>query len=361
MVSSAETTQSRDNQIATSHGRPRAINPEDSNVRPLRTDDFELGDEDAPLFMHFVAITSLLGDMTEHYRRGTLTDRKKIDFEQALTEWLKGIPTQLRLYHPDTKKLNSYDFKVRQLHVLYFAALIILFRHEKRDEPPTSVALLAASFISGTFEEYLTNEDISHLSVTSIFYLMATALLQLSYHRFPSLACHRTQELEIVKLSLDGLKKRFPTALGAERILNQMTKQAAAALPDPLLPARMRLTPEQKELFAPFGPELCRMWTLVFDPPTGIPAALRDFSGQGPVEFTTSDTANGAVSNSHPVDQASANANEVLQPWNNDASLNFPEEELGLFSNEQNLDSLGRWWWADWVPEADLDFLSKSL
>jgi hypothetical protein len=116
--------------------------------------------------MQFVQITSILGDMTEQYRRGTLSDRKKIDFEDSLRQWLKGIPLSLRLYHPETKTLNKYNFKVRQLHVLYFTALIILFRHDKTDEPPSSVSVLAASFISGTFEEYLMYEDIPHLSVT---------------------------------------------------------------------------------------------------------------------------------------------------------------------------------------------------
>ena len=129
-------------------------------------DDFELQDEDALLFMQYVQITSILGDMTEYYRRGTLSDRKKIDFEDVLRRWLKAVPPSLRLYDAETSRLNEYNFKVRQLHVLYFTALIILFRHDNKDEPPAAVALLAASFVSGAFEEYLTYEDVAHLSVT---------------------------------------------------------------------------------------------------------------------------------------------------------------------------------------------------
>lgn len=116
--------------------------------------------------MQFVQITSILGDMTEYYCRGTLSDRKKIDFEEALRRWLKTLPLGLRLYHPETKKLNEYNVKTRQLHVLYFTSLLILFRHDKKTDPPSPVSLLASSFISGIYEEYLTYEDISHLSVT---------------------------------------------------------------------------------------------------------------------------------------------------------------------------------------------------
>ena len=149
-----------------SHGRPKAINAEDCNVRPLRLDDFDRGDEDALIFIQFVQITSILGDLTEQYRRGTLSDRKKIDFEDALRQWLRAVPPSLQLHHPETKQLNEYNFKVRQLHVLYFTALIILFRHSRKDKPPSPVAILASSFISGAFEEYITYEDVSHLSVT---------------------------------------------------------------------------------------------------------------------------------------------------------------------------------------------------
>ena len=358
----ANIDKSRDNQIATSHGRPRAINAEDSNVRPLRLDDFEGGDEDALLFMQSVQITSILGDMTENYRRRTLSDRKKIDFEDTLRRWLKAVPLSLRLYHPETMKLNEYNFKVRQLHVLYFTALIILFRQDSKNDPPSPVSLLAASFISGAFEEYLTYEDIAHLSVTSIFYLMVAALLQLSSQRFPSLATHRDQEIEIVTLSFHGLKKRFPSAIGAERVMNQMM-QHSTTLPDTPQSTRMELTPEQKEFFAPFGPELCRKWALVFNPQPGISAGIGGFArvsnansmrtavGQGnPHETQTNGTFQG-----EPV------AINTDLTGDNNGSLLLSQDDETFFSTEQALDSVGRWWWADWVPEADLDFLSKSL
>ncbi|KIW91466.1 uncharacterized protein Z519_07432 [Cladophialophora bantiana CBS 173.52] len=355
---------SRDNQIAASHGRPRAVNAEDSNVRPLRMDDFEGDDEDALLFMHFVQITSILGDMTEHYCRGTLSDRKKIDFEDTLRRWLKAVPPSLRLYHLETKRLNDYNFKSRQLHTLYFTSLIILFRHENRNQPPSPVSLLASSFISGIFEEYLTWEDISHLPVTSIFYLMVAALLQLSYQRFPSLATHRAEEIEIIRSSLNELKKRFPSAIGAERVVNQMMKHSTT-LPETVQSTRIALTPEQEEFFSPFGPELCRKWRLVFESPAAGPLErIEDFAG-----VTQSD--NGVINTGPPTNhhlQASTDPPQEVQAiisaesaWNSSTPFSFSIDDQNLFSDQLGLDSVGRWWWADWMPEADLDFLSRSL
>ena len=312
--------------------------------------------------MQFVQITSILGDMTEHYRRGMLTDRKKIEFEDTLRRWLKAVPFNLRLYHPETKKVNEYNFKVRQLHTLYFAALIILFRHEKRDQPPSPVSLLAASFISGIFEEHLTWEDIPHLSVTNIFYLMVAALLQLSYQRSPSLASDRSQELEIIRLSLDGLKKRFPSALGAERVLNQMMKHSTTLL-DTAQSTRMTLTADQEEFFAPFGPELCRKWPLVFHRQPGFLAGINDFADIS--------HANNAATSAKQADQPGYSSNGLPQgrptgidpdaSLDNDAPLLFDQVDQTLFPDAMSLDSVGRWWWADWIPEADMDFLSKSL
>ncbi|KIX93497.1 uncharacterized protein Z520_10675 [Fonsecaea multimorphosa CBS 102226] len=354
---------SRDNLIAASHGRPRAVNSEDSNVRPLRTDDFDGDDEDALLFMHFVQITSILGDMTEEYRRGTLSDRKKIDFEDALRRWLKTVPPSLQLYNPETKKLNDYNFKSRQLHTIYFTSLIILFRHDKRDEPPRPVSLLAASFVSGIFEEYLTWEDVSHLPVTSIFYLMVAALLQLSYQRFPSLATHRTEEIEIIRSSLNELKKRFPSSLGAERVVNQMMKHSTS-LPETAQSVRLVLTPDQEEFFAPFGPELCRKWRLVVEsPPTGHLEGIEDFAGMNQSDI-------GAVHAGQTNHHRQPRSDPPQEPqtivavepaWNGSSPFAFSIDDQNLFLDQLGLDSVGRWWWADWMPEADLEFLSQSL
>ncbi len=355
---------SRDNQIAASHGRPRAINAEDSNVRPLRAEDFDAGDEDALLFMQSVQITSILGDITEHYRRGTLSDRKKIDFEDSLRRWLRSIPPSLRLYHPETKKPTEYNFKVRQLHVLYFTSLIILFRQDSKNDPPSPVSLLAASFVSGSFEDYLTYEDIAHLSVTSIFYLMVASLLQLSYQRFPSLATHRSQEIEIMRLSLDGLKKRFPSAIGAERVVNQMMKQSTT-LSDTPQSTRMVLTPEQKEFFAPFGPDLCRKWASVFDTRQELLVGIDDFAvarkGSGITGFASQGNQQDIQDNLNGTLQRESTPLDADPAWDPNGLLIFSQDDDTLFSSEQALDSVGRWWWADWVPEADLDFLSKSL
>lgn len=370
--------------------------------------------------MQFVHITSLLGDLTEHYRRGTLSERKKVDFENSLRQWIKELPAPLQLYNPETGKLREYNIKSRQLNVLYFVALIILFRQEKTNQPPSPVSLLAGSFVSGIFEEYLTWEDISHLSVTSIFYLMVTALLQISYHRFPALATARAEEIEIITLSLNELKKRFPTALGAERVVNQVMKHAATTtttLPETTSMPRMVLTPEQRDFFSAFGPELCRKWSLVFDQPSerefssaeGGAAGIADLPAGGGIPTSSSmfPRPNGTgmhhqqqhhqipnqqqqqqqqhqqqqilhspsspsaqqqvgIDDAAPTTELDNDTTMMTNPDTTASSLWGPNNAFsydgdpGLFADQMGLDT-GRWWWADWVPDGDLDFLAKSI
>jgi hypothetical protein len=333
-------------------------------VRPLRLDDFDPEDEHALLFKYFVQITSITGDMTEHYRRGTLTDRVKIDFELTLRRWLIALPPNLRLHHPDTLALTEYDFKIRQLHVLYFTALIILFRHEKRDQPPSPVSLLAASFVSGIFQEHLEREDLCHLSVTNIFYLMVTALLQISYQRFPSLAVHQDQEIEIIKLSLVELKKRYPSAIGAERVINQVMKHSTMLPEIAALEHAMALTFDQKEFFAPFGPALCKKWSLVFDTQSTTAITVDGVTLQPTVSSSVADLVGQSAllrDINHQSEYGATRhiSNDAIASNVNDPSL-FDIDEA-ILPIEANLDSVGRWWWADWMPEADLDFLAQSL
>lgn len=338
----------------------------------MRTDDFEDSDRptDAALFIHFAHIILLLGDLTEHYCRGTLSDRKRVEIEDSLHQWLNDIPASLRLYDATTRRLNDYNLKSRQLHVPFFVVLVILYRPNRTSNlPPSPVSLLAASFVSGIFEEYLTWEDMAHLPAPSIFYLLVAALLQLSSHRFHLLAEQKQQqqtkeEIEIITLSLNALKKRFPTALGAERVVNQIMRHATA--PDTHGPAcskLLSLTPDQKDYFSPFGPELCRKWYLVFngsaeadqctaaaatDHLCQLPAV--DNNNYHPAETVLHVPALPGASAGH---QAAHSVNNLMP-----ATTGFGGgDDLGLFADQASLDTVGRWWWADWMPEVESDVL----
>lgn len=208
-------------------------------------------------------IISILGDITEHYRCGSLSERHRLNIELALLEWINGLPPALHLYDRKSLSLSPYEFKSRQLHVPYFVALIILYRSDTSSQNFSLASLLAASFVSGIFEEYIAWGDILFLAPASIFYLLVAGLIQISSHRYLILAQNVDNEVRTVRLSLNELGKRFPTAHGAQRIFENLLRRSHC-MGTTSKSFAMTLSPTQKELFAGFGPDLCALWPVVF-------------------------------------------------------------------------------------------------
>ncbi|KAJ9611195.1 hypothetical protein H2200_004378 [Cladophialophora chaetospira] len=253
----------RDNQIATSHGRPRALRADDSNIKPLKLADFDNGDtHDALIFIHFVRIISILATITEHYRCGSLSELHRLNIESDLLRWVNELPPAISLYDTTSKRLTVYDLKIRQLHVPFFVALIIFYRSDTPGQQFSLASLLSASFVSGIFEEYIAWGDIMFLAPASIFYLLVASLIQVSSYRYPNLARKAEAEISTVRISLRELGKRFPTAHGAERIFeNLLRKSREKGMANQAF--SRTLSSVQRELFAPFGPDLCASWSLV--------------------------------------------------------------------------------------------------
>ncbi|KAK5047263.1 hypothetical protein LTR84_006785 [Exophiala bonariae] len=341
---------SRDSQIATSHGRPRAINPQDSNMRVLNIRDFAVLDEDALLFMNFISITRILGDLTQSCLRGHLTENQRLEFETSLSSWIGALPEIFHLHDRTTNLLKPYSFRSRQLHVPYFVALIILFRQEAPDKCPSGVSVLAASFISGIFEEYLDWADIWFVSPASIFYLLVASLLQISAHRFPALAANAGKETRITDQAILELKKRFPTAFGAERVLHSIRNVSTTSSH----PEQIDLSPHQQDLFSPFGPALCSHWYIVFE------AAQSDIHRARREQDRTDVLSGDATPSYRQADYAAwpQRSSESVRglPGNVTVTANHTSHEVSAYDSTAGYDSLlvddpmGQWWWSDLLP-----------
>jgi hypothetical protein len=336
---------SRDCQIATSHGRPRAIQMVDSDMRPLSIRDFNATDPDALLFIEFVSVTVILGDLTQACLRQDLSVRRRADIEASLRLWLRDLPTEFHLHDRSTRSLIPYNFRSRQLHVPYFISLIILFRQKTPDQCPPGISILAASFILGIYEEYLDWGDINYVSPPSIFYLMAASLVQASSHRFPALATNKEKELHVTHDAIHSLKQRFPTALGAERVIISARNIANDVTLNGL---HFELSPYEKEFLAFFGPDLCFHWDLVLragSPAPGMesgrsPASLPPYPRSDPV-FPTGKWP------IRPADYTTASAGMQMgleqSNWDFDSIVQYNEMPSSA--------AIGQWWWGDLLPD----------
>ncbi|KAK5198807.1 hypothetical protein LTR92_001278 [Exophiala xenobiotica] len=335
---------SRDCQIATSHGRPRAINLQDSSVRPLDPRDFVSFDEDAQPFISFVQITQILGDLTQSCLRGDLTQQRRIEIESSLLSWLRNLPRALHLFNRDTHQLNPYSIRSRQLHLPYFVSLIILFRQAAPEKCPSSVSILAAGFITGIFEEYLDWGDLFFVSPASIFYLLVGSLLQVSSHRFQLSVSTAGKETRITDQAIEQLKVRFHTAFGAERVI-KATRRLATAGSLSSQPVQLHLDPYHEDFFSSFGPGLCSQWDTMF----------------------RSSPAQANIDGAHVMDLlSSADPNNTMAPdgtWSTlapeshaltDDFLSLPEPldwtSYVPYVNTNQFETNGQWWWTDHVP-----------
>ncbi|KAK2788589.1 hypothetical protein FQN53_003441 [Emmonsiellopsis sp. PD_33] len=254
----------RDCVISASHGRPRAIHKKDFDVRPLTVEDFPLDDRsDARLFMTYVEICSILGDLTEHITRGTLGRSSRTTIEHRLFRWMSELPREFHIHDRRTGQLCPYNFKARQLHIPYFFSLSILFRPTVMDTPPSVAPVLSSSFVVGIYDEFLARGEIPFLGPVFIFYLLAAALAEVACHNYPLLWAKTEKEFDVINRALDEFAQRFPSALGAQRVVKGVT--AAIQKQQSQRPSfELAVSEEQFQFFDFFGPDLCSKWDLVY-------------------------------------------------------------------------------------------------
>lgn len=246
-----------------SHGRPRAINEEDCDVRPLTLDDFNEANFDAHLFIAYVEGCKILGDLTEGVLRGNLGHARNLSLQSRLYSWIQNLPDDLRIYNCNGGGLLPYNVKARQLHLLYFTTLTLLFRPAVPENTPSAATLLASSFTAGIYEDFLARGEVTTLAPVFIFHLMTAAYAQLAYYKYPALWAKAEPELDIINQCLEELAKRYPSAVGAQRVTRAVFRavKQQERLEGPL---QLVFEKDQRKYFEILGPELCSKWDFVY-------------------------------------------------------------------------------------------------
>lgn len=229
-------------------------------MAPASLDDFPVKDYNAELFLAYLKIIQLLGDITERCLRKSLTQRRRTEFENGLFRWVKQLPEDLRLFTPN-KSCRPYVAETYQLLVAYFAFLIVLYRSPSPLSPPSPASLVASSFIVGIFQEFLGRGEICHLGPAFAFYALCAGLSLVPAYRYPSLRNTAEYEVAVIKKSLQELSKQWASAVGSLRALNKVIGEV---LRQPNLEGPVpTVSPEIAPFFEEFGPALCRQWSLV--------------------------------------------------------------------------------------------------
>lgn len=281
-------------------------------------------------------ITAILGDITERYRRGTLSELHSLRIETELTRWLDELPPTLCLYDRTTRTLKPYDFKARQLHIPFLVALIIFYRSDTPGQQFSLTSLVAASSVMGIFEEYIAWGDIHFLAPASIFYLLVASLVQITSYRYALLTQRSDSDISTIRTAFQELRKRFPTANGAERIFENLLKRSCSKETTHQRFSKS-LSPTQSHLLLASGPDLCPAWPLAFGNPTSATESLIDNINMGVTNDhrdAQPETLNAA--GEHPRQEIQVPVEQV----DDDLSLLQPVDDFGEFT----FGGLDFWW-----------------
>ncbi|KAG9667422.1 MFS general substrate transporter, partial [Aureobasidium melanogenum] len=253
----------RDSLISVSRGRPRAVNLEDSDVSMPTLDDFADAPETGELFIAYVEVCCILGDLVQTCARRRITTSKRTEVMNGLFKWTRMLPARLMLaqYSVDTRSYEArpHDFLARQLHVPYFTSIIILARSGATGEIVSSAAVMAASFVAGIYEDFLARNLVGLLSPTFTTFAFVSGLVLRSLRSYPGLWPAARKDLETILASLQQLSNRWRSAIGAYKVIQRALDHP---VPTSTSPKRslLSLSREEAPLFEGFPLHICRMW-----------------------------------------------------------------------------------------------------
>lgn len=306
---------------------------DDCETSPPCLDDFPESRAQGELFIPYVEICCLLGDLVECCSRRRMCSSQRLHVEAVLYRWTRTLPSNLSLSpkepHTQTYDLLAHNFNARQLHVPYFICLIILARPTATSGEISSVPVLAASFVAGIYEYFLARDQVKFLSPVFTNFCLVASIVLLSVRPFPDLWEAIQPDLEIMQKCLNELSKRWRSAIGASKALQKAIDKRKAHLPGEgsLL---IRPTSAQLTLFEGISVDLCRIWP-VYESQIGGNGG--DNSTQRNVEFQ-------------------GQQGEVFTPISDQATI--PMADVG-FATEENqglmnlgYGGIGEWFMNDW-------------
>ncbi|KAJ5601294.1 transcriptional regulator family: Fungal Specific TF [Penicillium lagena] len=201
--------------VSLSHGRPQAINLDDSDVSPLTPADFEnCGPHvQTDFVINFTELCTMISYvMRDRFGLRASDERRKAvlkEADESLANWSLKLPDNLRLRASDMDPWSA------MLHLTYNNFLILLHRPHPRasayndDYGPhdAEICSAAAGVIASIFEELRMNDRLKYLWYTGVHTLF-TAMIQVRVElRFsnPVLAINALRRFDSASYSLREL------------------------------------------------------------------------------------------------------------------------------------------------------------
>ncbi|KAJ5811447.1 hypothetical protein N7474_007748 [Penicillium riverlandense] len=209
----------RERLTALCQNKPCVIDSEDCTLSEPTLDDFSSTHDKtkAEVFIYWVRLCAIIGRIAKYMSR--TSDSESCIFPthlaRELIRWVQSLPPHLQL-PIESCCTTSFNRDVHQLHLPYLAAIIII--HLKRSltshllpqaYPP---AILAATCMARIMRDILSRGGTRFLMAISGWYCGTAFISLLQALRIESLAKSANEDLDILTLAVDQLRKMWPTA-----------------------------------------------------------------------------------------------------------------------------------------------------
>ena len=194
---------------------------------------------------------------------------------------------------------------------------------------------------------------------------MTAAYAQLAYYRYPALWAKAESELEVINQCLVEMAKRYPSAVGAQRVIRAVFR-AVQKQERHEGPLQLLFEKDQRKYFDHLGPELCGKWDFVY----GSPPHDTNESTQGSVRPDSTGTSVDRPSNSVTLvgSNQPLTSTTMAPPMTTEYREPVPEFDpmlpvdatLDAFSGSHDYPfaTVGNWMLGDWM--ADLGWTTSE-
>lgn len=159
------------------------IHMHDTDVRPLSQSDFPEEHPDNNIFIERTKLCMIFGPLADGRYNPNLSYTDIVPIGQAFETWVCELPAELILQHTSS---NPYRRVVSELHILYYACLLIYQLTLMRVEPVSSPArttfeecVQTASHMIRVFEEIQCRNDILYVAPINAWFCYLAGVVQI--------------------------------------------------------------------------------------------------------------------------------------------------------------------------------------
>ncbi|KAL4945773.1 hypothetical protein BDV06DRAFT_219017 [Aspergillus oleicola] len=211
----------RERLTAICQSKPCTIDPADCDIAEPTIDDFPDAVEDsaarikAEVFIYWVRLCAIIGRIAKYLNQPNADTATPFPTHLAreLISWVQSLPSHLKLpIHCD--RTTNFNRDVHQLHLPYLAVIIMLHLKQPYQPHPEAYppALIAATCVARIFRDVLARGGTNWLMAITGWYTSMAFIALLQATRLDGLAAPANEDLDILTMAVDQLRKMWPTA-----------------------------------------------------------------------------------------------------------------------------------------------------